>query len=110
MLCVGLLGTTHGGKSKNPVHVISRMDIFYLKLAKEFVGAELEVYSEDGVRLVSQKIGRRKVLVDFYYETPGKYVIQLTKGDSSQKFDFVKSSPCPETGDLKATITVTQGL
>ena len=110
MLLVGLVVTTLGARSKNPVQAISRMDILYLKLAKEYVGAELEIYSEEGVKLFSQKIDRRKVLVDFYYETPGKYVIQLSKGDCFEKINFEKKSPCPETGDLAASITVMQGL
>jgi hypothetical protein len=110
IILIGLVATTHGARSKSPVQAISRMDILYLKLAKEYVGAELEIYSEEGVKLLSQKIDRRKILVDFYYETPGSYVIQLTKGDSTEKISFVKKNPCPETGDLAASITVMQGL
>lgn len=109
-LCVVLLGTSYGERSKNPVQAVTRMDILYLKLAKEFVGAELEIYSEEGVKLLTQKIGKRKVLVDFYYETPGNYVVRVTKGDSSEKFNFQKKSPCPESGNLAHSITVMQGL
>ena len=110
VLSVGFAGTMYAARSKSPVHAISRMDILYLKLPKEFVGAELEIYSAEGVKLFTQKIGRRKVLVDFYYETPGNYVVHLTKGDSSEKINFAKTSPCPESGDLATSITVMQGL
>ena len=56
-------------KSKNPVHIVStRMDVFYFKVDKAFLGAQLEIYSAEGVQLHSEKITRRKVRIDFYYE------------------------------------------
>ena len=62
----GIIGNFLWREIKKSGSGVTRMDILYLKLAKEFVGAELEIYSEEGVKLLTQKIGKRKVLVDFY--------------------------------------------
>lgn len=113
MTCIILSGfsaSVHGAKGKKPVHAFCRMDVYYFKVAKEFLGADLEIYSGDGVKLFSQKIGRRKVLVDFYYEKPGRYVIHFVKGDSTQEFNFIKDSECPETEKPESLITVMQGV
>ena len=113
MTCMVLAGFTtsvHAAKVKKPVHAFCRMDVYYFKVAKEFLGADLEIYSGDGVKLLSQKIGRRKVLVDFYYEKPGRYVIHFVKGDSTQEFNFIKDSECPETEKPESLITVMQGV
>ena len=110
MLFGGLSASIYGAKSKKPVQAICRMDIFYFKVAKEFLGADLEIYSGDGVKLLTQKVGRRKILVDFYYEDPGKYIIQFTKGGTKQEFDFIKSTACPETDRPESLIMVKQGV
>jgi len=70
-----------------------------------FRRADLEIYSGEGVKLLNQKVGRRKrVLVDFYYENPGRYVIHFVKGDSIQEFNFTKDS------EPESLITVMQGV
>jgi hypothetical protein len=110
ILFAGFSASVSGAKIKKPVQAICRMDIYYFKVAKEFLGAELEIYSADGVKLLSQKVGNRKILVDFYYENPGRYIIQFVKGDSTQEFNFVKNNECPETEKPESLITVTQGV
>ncbi len=111
MLWAGFTVSARETKSKDPVRIVSsRMDVFYFKLDKEFVGAELEIYSQDGVKILSQKIVRRKVLVDFYYENKGKYIIHLQKGEVVKEFDFVKADACPETEKPAPLITVKQGI
>ncbi|HEX6223057.1 MAG TPA: hypothetical protein VFZ52_01520 [Chryseolinea sp.] len=110
--CVLLMGISgvHGAKEKKPVQAVWRMDIYYFKVAKEFLGANMEIYSADGVKLLSQKVERRKVLVDFYYEDPGRYIIHFVKGDAMHEFSFVKNSECPEAEKPQSLITVIQGV
>lgn len=110
MILAGFSASVHGAKVKKPVQAVCRMDVYYFKVAKEFLGAYLEIYSGDGIKLLSQKVGRRQVLVDFYYENPGRYVIQFVKGDSTQEFNFTKDSVCPETEKPESLISVTQGV
>ena len=110
MLLGGFSVSVHGAKGKNPVQATCRMDVYYFKVAKEFLGADLEIYSGDGVKLLTQKVGRRKILVDFYYENPGRYIIHFVKGDSIQEFNFTKDSECPETEKPESLITVMQGV
>jgi hypothetical protein len=97
-------------KRKKPVQAVWRMDIYYFKVAKEFLGANLEIYSADGVKLFTQKVERRKILVDFYYENPGRYIIHFVKGDATQEFTFVKNNECPEAEKPESLITVIQGV
>ncbi len=86
------------------------MNVLYFKIDKEFLGAELEIYSMDGKKLFSQKVEHRKVLIDFYYENPGKFIILIKKGDSQEEFEFIKDIPCVESDRPSGTITVTQGV
>lgn len=88
----------------------TRMDVFYFKLDKKLLGAELEIYSQDGIKIISQKLTRRKVLIDFYFENPGNYIIQIKKGELLEEFKFFKSEPCLETDKPAVLITVMQGV
>ena len=86
------------------------MDVIYFKVDKEFLGAEIEIYSSEGVKLLSQKIVHRKVLVDFYYENPGKYIVHIVKGDVQKDFNFTKDVPCPELDPAAEPIKIIQGI
>ena len=98
-------------KSKDPIHVLStRMDVLYFKVDKEFIGGEIEIYSQDGVKLLSQKVVRRKVLIDFYYENPGKYIVHFSKGGIQKDVNFIKNDPCPEPERVKKEIMIMQGV
>jgi len=109
--CILIAGisTVTVAKDKKPVQAIWRMDIYYFKVAKEFLGADLEIYSAEGEKLFTQKVSRRKILVDFYYENPGRYIIHFVKGDSTQEFNFVKNNECPEKEKPESLITVMHG-
>jgi hypothetical protein len=98
-------------KAKSSVHLVStRMDIFYFKIDKTFLGAELEIYSQDGVKLFTEKLDRRKILIDFYFENPGKFIIMFKKGDRHEEFSFIKTEPCLEVEKPTVLISVTQGI
>ena len=86
------------------------MDVIYFKIDKEFLGAEIEIYSSQGVKLLSQKIIHRKILIDFYYENPGRYVVHIIKGDIQKEFNFTKDEPCPEPDRASDSIKIVQGI
>lgn len=94
LLCLMHVGSAlNATATRKPgfVHVVyNRMDVFYAKIDKEFVGAELEVFASDGERLSTQKIDHRRVLIDFYYEDAGTFLIIFKKGDVQEAFNFVK--------------------
>ena len=110
MLLVAFGATAGKNKSKGPVQMLSsRMDVFYFKIDKTFIGAQLEIYSAEGVQLYSEKITRRKVLIDFYYEDAGKYIVYFTKDGMKQEFNFIKDKPCLGT-ESGPSIMIAQGL
>jgi hypothetical protein len=77
-----------------PVKVLStKRDIFYFKVDKEMVGAMLEVFDKHGTKVIEQRIDKRKVLVDFYYDQPGKYSIRISRGEVERLFEYEKVGP-----------------
>lgn len=93
------------------VHVLStRLNIFYFKVHKKLIGAEVEVYDTHGVKLISQKITYRKILVDFHYEEAGEYFIKIKQGQLQEEFDFIKTELPPENLNHDEMISVTQGV
>src|SRR5678809_1055035 len=77
-----------------PVKVLStKADIFYFKIDKDFIGALLEVFDENGNKILEQKVDKRKVLVDFYYDQPGEYSIKISYGPMQETYYFEKDSP-----------------
>lgn len=110
MLPIAFSGSATATKAKDPIHVLAtRMDVFYFKVEKEFLGAEIEIYAADGKQLASQKVAHRRVLIDFYFETPGNYIIRLNKNDVQREYKFFKENVCPEPG-ITATVTIAQGV
>jgi hypothetical protein len=111
MLGISTLLPAEKANPKPFVHIMSaRMDVFYFKLEKEFLGAQLDIYSEDGVTLFSQTIDHRKVLIDFYFENAGKFIIHFEKGNFQEEFNFIKKDPCVEDDKPTQLIKVVQGI
>ena len=112
MLLAGMFANANPLKSKDPVHVISTEDnAIYFKVSKALIGAAIEIYNENGTKLISHQITDRRVLIDFYFGKPGKYYIKLTKSTGDEHFVFTKFDPAaysrlPEN----ELISVTQGL
>lgn len=109
-LCLAASADEIKAKSSS-VHVVSsRMDVFYFKIDKEFIGAELEIYSQDGQKLMNQKLDHRKVLIDFYFENPGNYIILFKKNGTQEEFKFTKQDECLESEKPANLISVMQGV
>jgi hypothetical protein len=83
-------------KTHSSVHVLAkRLDIFYFKVDKDIIGAEIEVYSDSGEKLITGVITQRHAIIDFFYENPGHYIIKINKGDFHESFDYEKFTPSP---------------
>jgi hypothetical protein len=111
MFSIGLTALAGKTKSKSSVHLIStRMDVFYFKIDKKFIGSDLEIYSQDGLKVLTQKIDRRKVIIDFYFENPGKFIIMFKKDGHHEEFSFIKTEPCLEVEKPAVLVSVKQGV
>lgn len=81
---------------ENAVEILStKMDIFYFKLCKDYVGAIVEVHTSDSVVLVSKEIIGNKALVDFYFEKAGRYLIKVKVEGKEESFVYEKLTPPP---------------
>ena len=82
--------------SDDCVHVISRQsDAFYFKVTKSIIGAEVDVFSATGEKVVSRVITSKHTLVDLYFQNAGQYSIVIRKGEFSQKFVYNKKTSAP---------------
>lgn len=98
LICAMLITLTSmaGPRTASHIHVLSaKMNILYLKAPKAMIGADIHVYSDKGEKIISSVIANRKTIVDFYYEEPGDYFIEVTKDGHSQRFSFRKTDPSP---------------
>ena len=79
-----------------PIKVVStKRDVFYFKVDEALVGASLEVYDERGNKMIEQRIEKKRVIVDFYYDQPGRYIIKVADEEDKIKevFIFEKFGP-----------------
>src|SRR5688572_13296934 len=76
------------------VEILStKMDIFYFKLCKDYMGAVIEVQNQDSVVLASKEISGNKALVDFYFERQGKYLIRVKVAGKEETYEYEKLAP-----------------
>jgi hypothetical protein len=78
-----LAADASGIKSKRP-------NLFVLKVDKEFDGAMVEVHYANGDLVTSQKLEKRKLIIDFCDTRFGQYTISVVKGDKKKEFQYVK--------------------
>ena len=89
-----------GNNPQQMVRVLSvKRDIFYFKIGRSFIGGKLEVYSENGELIFSDKLTSHKAIVDFYFQDAGLYEIKIKKNDQEVSFGYTKSTPKPD-GDV----------
>ncbi len=67
-------------------------EIFYFKIDKAWIGGEVDVLREDSTPVMSQKIDKKKVVVDFFDLAPGIYKIVIKNNDCncSEEFTYIK--------------------
>jgi hypothetical protein len=62
----------------------------WIKTSKDFVGGEVQVFSASSSMIVSQKMRKRKVSIDFTNVMVGEYTIKILKGTQSKEYHFLK--------------------
>ena len=74
----------------NCIYVISMdHDLFYFKSDRDVAGAAINVYDfKTGAVVIADTIQSKKTIVDLYFQTPGDYIIMITKGDFSRRYVF----------------------
>jgi len=64
--------------------------LFVYKAEAAFRGAVVEVFFSNGDLVTSQRLVRRRLVIDFSHVKSGAYVIRVTKGDATRDFQFIK--------------------
>jgi hypothetical protein len=64
--------------------------LFVLKANRKYLGAKVEVYYSNGDLVTSQKINKRRMVIDFCDTKVGEYTIWVVQGDKKQEFQYVK--------------------
>jgi hypothetical protein len=68
----------------------NKMDIVYMKVSDELVGGSLTVYDGQGGIVLEIPVEGKKVLVDFYLQKPGDYVIHIEKSGHAEEIEYHK--------------------
>lgn len=90
-----LLGGNATVKAASADEVVGALDarhknLFVLKADRKFLGAAVEVYYTNGDLVTSQKLEKRKMIIDFCDVKFGEYTIRLKKGNEVQEYRYVK--------------------
>ena len=63
---------------------------FMLRMNRQFIGGEVQVFSAGSALIVSQKMKKRKVSIDFSDVMAGEYIVRVLKGALQQEYHFLK--------------------
>ena len=111
MMIATTIAFSNGIGKGHQVHVLSvRMSVAHLKLTREFVGATLEIYSENGELILSQVVNERKVLIDFDNQKEGIYKIKIRKGEEQVEVNYINSHSSFHKSESPEPITIIQGI
>jgi hypothetical protein len=67
-----------------------KMDILYLKVSSDYVGAALTVVDSTGTKVMESTVSSRKVLIDFIEQHSGDYIVHIEKNGFSQDLKYHK--------------------
>ena len=82
---------TNGAASMDePLATIVKSNQLLVRTDRDFIGGEICVYDGKRALLVSQKMKKRKVSIDFSEAMIGEYIVKVTKGKHQQEFHFFK--------------------
>lgn len=90
---VVLIGVAALPAKANEVDVIRTRNEnqFVFKVDREMLGAHVEVVSEEGVSITSQRLMKRKMIIDFSDVRVGHYTIVVKKDGKMEKFEYVRN-------------------
>lgn len=93
-ICLSLFTASVGlfASHANAVHVVSsrQKDLFVFKVSKSWHGAKVEVLGPNGEPVNSQRLLKRKMIINFYDVKPGTYKIKITKDHHTEEFQYIK--------------------
>lgn len=69
---------------------IKHKNQFVLTVDKDFIGGHIVVLSADGHQVTSQRLLKRKMVIDFFDVKAGVYTILLKNEDEILEYEFVK--------------------
>lgn len=79
-------GLTEGVELRKSKH----KNLFVFKTEKKLIGAKIEVFFANGELITSQKLDKKKMVIDFCDAKLGTYTISVTKGNRTKLFQYVK--------------------
>lgn len=65
-------------------------NLFVFRAEKSLVGGTVEVFYSNGDLVTSQKLEKRKLIIDFCDTKQGEYIIRITKGNKKQEYTYSK--------------------
>jgi len=76
----------------NPVEVVPtrHQNLFVFTTKKAMRGAEVRVFHAGGDLVTSQRLHKRKMIIDFCDVKAGTYTIVVQKGKAKEEFQYVK--------------------
>ncbi len=76
----------------SPVEVIPtrHQNLFVFTTKKAMRGAEVKVFHAGGDLVTSQRLHKRKMIIDFCDVKAGTYTIVVQKGKAKEEFQYVK--------------------
>ena len=89
-----MLAATTYRNNHHPVSVLAvRNDLFYFKVDKAFIGAQVEVYSSSGELIFTDTIRHHKMLIDFYDKEEDNYTIRIKSRCTEINYLYTKFDP-----------------
>lgn len=61
-----------------------------LKMDRQFKGGDVQVFSANSSLIISQKMKKRKISIDFSDVIAGEYIVRVLKGTQQEEYHFLK--------------------
>jgi hypothetical protein len=65
-------------------------NLFVFKVKNKFKGADVRVFYSNGDLVTSQKLEKKKMIINFCDVKYGTYTIKVQKGNKSEEFNYIK--------------------
>jgi len=91
------------------VKVLSKnMDVVYLKVSSDMIGAQIDIMDSTGNVIHVANITDKKVIIDFYAEPSGEYTIVVKKNGKEETISYSKFTVSHSELESTSFVTVTQ--
>ena len=64
--------------------------LFVLKASRKYMGSTVEAYYSNGDLVTTQKISKRRMVIDFCDTKYGEYIIRVVRGNEKKEFQYIK--------------------